>query len=575
MFIRIDRFSGVIPALSPTLIPEPFGQTAQNVDFESGVFQPIATDLEVSGVTLQNSSRRSIFLYDDDHWLEWAQDGVSVVKSPLANDAFGRLYWTGQDYPRVGTDASMITGSSGYPAASWRLGIPAPEAAPTVSKSGTVDTTQVPNEVSYVYTLVSVLGEEGPPSDPSAILTVTDTETVAVSMPGADVPTGNYNFGSGALKRVYRSNTGSELTEYQFVAEVPIATTSYDDVLSSAFLGELLPSETWIGPPDDNASLYPAGPMKGLIYIANGIMAGYSGRTVCLSVPYLPHAWPINYRYPLDEDIVGLGTTPNGLVALTTGRPVFLTGADPGSMTDVVIDFAEACINERSIVDMGSYILYASPDGLCAVENAQGEVISRNVISAKQWIDDFKAATYRAFRHEGTYIALWTSGGTHGGWVYDPRSEQSSFSTLSYSAETRGGWYDAKSGTCYRIVGNKIQAHREGASVKTGTWRSKKYVMPFPLSMSWLYVDADSYPFDIHVYADGVLVADYSFTKPSSSVVWTINTPSVSPNSFSPLVEPLVRLPDVRALVWEAEIVGTGTVRKVVLSQTMEELKSE
>jgi hypothetical protein len=393
-------------------------------------------------------------------------------------------------------------------------------------------------------------------------------------MPSADVPSGNYNFGTGALKRIYRSNTGSQFTEYQFVAEVAIATTSYNDAISNSFLGELLPSATWIGPPDDNTSLYPSGPMNGLTYISNGIMAGFAGKTLCLSVPYLPHAWPINYRYTLEDTIVGIGTTPNGLVALTSGRPVFLTGADPGSMTDIVMDFSEACINPRSVVDMGSYVLYASPDGLCAVENAQGEVLSRNVISAQQWRNDFKAATYRAFLHEGTYIALWTSGSTHGGWVYDPRSQAAAFSTLTYSAETRGGWYNPKTGICYRIIGNKINAHREGTTRKTGTWRSKKYTMPYPLSMSWLYVEADTYPFTVNVIVDGATLVSYTLSKPASDLTWTIAVPSGSGGPYT-LVEPLMRLPPKKGLIWEVEITGAVDVKRIVVAQTMEEVKSE
>lgn len=568
MFLKIDRFSGVVPAVSSQLIVEPFGQVAENIDFESGNFAPADVDLD-TGFTLQDSLRRSIFFYNDTNWLEWADDGVSAVKSPIANDATGRLYWTGEDYPRVGTAASMITGSSGYPAASYRLGVPAPEDAPGVSKSGTADTEQVPNEVSYVYTLVSALGEEGPPSDPSALLSVTDTETVTVSMPALDVPSGNYSFGTGALKRIYRSNTGSQFTEYQFVAEVALATISYADVLSSSFLGELLPSATWIGPPDDNSSLYPSGPLEGLVFISNGIMAGFTGRTVCFSEPNLPHAWPINYRYTLDQDIQGIGTTPNGVVALTTGRPVFLTGNDPGSMTDVVLDFSEACINARSIVDMGDYLLYASPNGLCGVENAQGQVISRNVISKEQWAADFYAASYRAFRHKGTYVALWTDGSDHGGWVYDPRSEAAAFSTLTASAETRGGWFNEKTGVTYKIIANKIWAHQGGATALTGRWKSKKYILPYPSSMSWLYVASRGYPVDIKVYADGVKIADYTLAKPSSTLQQTVN-PGGTPFD---LIEPLMRLPAIPATEWEVEVESAQIIDRVIVSQTMEEIK--
>lgn len=569
MYLKIDRFSGIVPALSPALISEPFGQVAENIDFESGAFVPTSTD-SASVFTLQNGVRRSIYLYGAN-WLEWSQD-VHVVKSPVPNDATGRLYWTGQDYPRVGTAASMIAGSSGYPAASWRLGVPAPEEAPTGVKSGTADPEQIPNEVSYVYTLVTVLGEEGPPSDPSALFSVTDTETVTLTMPAIDVPSGNYNLGTGALKRIYRSNTGSEFTEYQFVAEVPIATTTYADVLASSFLGELLPSETWIGPPDDNSSLYPNGQMKGLTFIANGILAGYSGNTVCFSVPNLPHAWPVDYRYTIDGTIKGIATTPNGVVLLTNGRPVFISGGDPSTMTETVLDFSEACINENSIVDMGAYVLYASPTGLCAVENAQGQNVSKGIISAAQWAANYYPTTYRAFWHDGTYLALWTDGATHGGWVYDPRAETAAFSTLTASAETRGGWFNPATGITYKIVGSTIVSHRTGASKNTGRWMSKKFTMPYPVSMSWLYVEAREYPVTIKVYGDGVKLADYTLAKPSTVLQQTNNI--MTPVTIN-LIEPLMRMPATPATSWEVEITSAKIVDRVILAQTLDEIKSE
>lgn len=571
MFIKIDRFGGIVPGLSSRLITEPFGQTARNIDFESGAFTPTETDLEVSGFTLQNSVRRSIFLYDDDHWLEWSQENVRAIDSPLANDATGRLYWTGQDYPRVGTDASMIAGTSGYPAASWRLGVPAPEAAPSVSASGTPDPEQVPNEVSYVYTLVTVLGEEGPPSDPSALLSVTDTETVAVGMPAIDVPSGNYNLGTGAYKRIYRSNTGSEFTEYQFVAEVPIATTSYNDVLASSFLGELLPSETWIGPPDDDTSLYPNGPLEWLTNVANGIFAGLAGgKTLCFSEPYLPHAWPIQYRYTLAERGIGIGTTPGGVVALTVGRPIFFTGSDPGSMTQIVVDFSQACVNPYSIVDMGTFLLYASPDGLCAIENAQGEIVTKGVISPAQWRTDFYHDTYRAFLHEGTYVALWTDGATHGGWVYDPRAQEGSISTLTASAETRGGWYNPATGVLYKIVANKLQAHRQNTTKQTAVWKSKRYVATSPVSMSWLHVVAREYPVTVRVYGDGVLLADYTLSLSGSQLQQTNNMGT--PTTFN-LAEPLMRMPPTPCTDWEIEVESAKIVDRVMLAQSIEEIR--
>ena len=46
--------------------------------------------------------------------------------------------------------------------------------------------------------------------------------------------------------------------------------------------------------------------MKGLTAIGNGIFAGFSGKRLCFSEPFLPHAWPVAYRITLEDEIVGI-----------------------------------------------------------------------------------------------------------------------------------------------------------------------------------------------------------------------------------------------------------------------------
>lgn len=572
MKFRVARFSGVVPAISPRLVAEQFGQTAENIDFESGVLNPIK-DLGSSVHTLQNTTRRSIFYHNDTNWLEWADDDVSVVEGPIADDAYDRIYWTGEDYPRVGTPASMISGSSGYPAASYRLGVPAPSAAPTLVKSGTADADAIPRDVTYVYTLVTEYGEEGPPSDPSTLIELSDGESVAVSMPAVNNPSGNYNFGSAAKKRIYRSNVGSTDTQYQFVAEVTYATTSYNDSIDDDALGEVIPSVYWIGPPDDNSSNYPDGPMEGLIPLSNGIFAGFVNKRLCLSEPYLPHAWPIQYRITMDEPIVGIASTASGIAVLTDGRPFFVTGVDPSAMTAVPVEFAQACVNERSVVDMGDIVVYASPDGLCGVSANEGVVLTRGAISPEQWNTDFYPTDIRAFRYEDTYVAFWTSGGNHGGWVYDPRATEAAISTLSVSNEIRGGYYDPKTGDLYVIEGSAIKKFRDtGASDKTYTWKSKKFVAPKPVSMGYVQVLAEAWPVTVKVTADGTEIANYTISK--SGNVYTQATTTPSGISDASLHEPVMRLPSVKALVWEVEVSSTKVVNEVCIAQTMRELRS-
>jgi len=534
------------------------------VDLESG--RLVATKEDVDSYTLQNGARRSIYYYRDTSWLEWSEDDVSVVTGPIPGDTLDRLYFTGDDYPRVGTVTTMVSGSSGFPVNSYRLGVPAPSAAPSTSKSGTADADATPNDVSYVYTLVTAFGEEGPPSSPSAIATVTDGETVVVTLHAGSQPSGNYNFGTGSLKRIYRSNTGSTNTTFQYVDKVAYTATTYTDTKDAATLGEVLPSSTWIGPPDDNTSLYPDGMLKGLIPLSQGVMAGFTGKRLCLSEPFLPHAWPISYRITTEEDIVAIASTANGVVALTDGQPYFITGTEPSAMTAIRVDLAQACVNTKSVVDMGNYVLYAGPDGLCAVESAQGQVITKGLASVAQWNASYNPLTIRAFKHEGTYVAFHSGGG----WVFDPRGGENALTTLTLSADVRGGYMNPKDGELYIIVGNKIRKYRGGSASKTLKFKSKSFTTASPTSMGWVSVDANAYPVTVKVWGDGTLVAHYTISVSGSAYALATTVPSGISNGI--IRESLMRMPSHISHQWEVQVEGTD-INEFCLAQSIDEIR--
>jgi hypothetical protein len=565
-YFKRDRFAGIAPGVSPRLLADQFGQIAENIDFESG--RLVSTKTDTDEFTLADSTQKSIYKYEygssSSVWLQWDKE-VDVVPGPIPGDTTDRLYFTGDTYPRIGWSTTIVSGSS-YPNNSYRLGVPAPSSAPTVAITGTVDATLTPNDVSYVYTYVTADGREGPPSAPSTVVEMVDGQTATIGMTNETFSSG-HNLGSGSLKRIYRSNTGSTNTQFQFVKQIPIADESEPDSSDAATLGEVLPSDTWIGPPDDDTSLYPDGQLKGLIPLAQGVMAGFTGKRFCLSEPFLPHAWPIQYRITTEEDIVAIASTANGVAALTNGQPYFITGTDPSAMTAIRIDLAQACVNEHSVVDMGSYVLYAGPDGLCAIESSQGSVVTDGMISVKQWNADFSPTTYRAFRHEGTYVAFHASGG----WVYDPRGGEATLSTLDISTDVRGGYHNPKDGQLYIIVGNKIKKYQGGSTNNTLKFKSKKFVTPAPVSMGWVSVHADVYPVTVKVYGDGTLLAHYTLTKSGSTFTQATTVPSGI--SDGTLREPIMRMPAVVAQEWEIQVEGTD-INEFCLAQSMEEIRT-
>ena len=140
-YFKIITFSGIAPQVSPRLLAEDMAQTAQDVNVESGRLVPV-TDNSTSTINSSQaptaSTRTSIYKYEEDDgsatWLEWDED-VDVVPGPIAGNTEDRLYWTGEDFPRMSIDSSITSGSAPYPTTSYRLGIPAPTSDQTPSSA--------------------------------------------------------------------------------------------------------------------------------------------------------------------------------------------------------------------------------------------------------------------------------------------------------------------------------------------------------------------------------------------------------------------------------------------------------
>ena len=89
---------------------------------------------------------------------------------------------------------------------------------------------------------------------------------------------------------------------------------------------------------------------------------------------------------------------------------------------------------------MGEYVLYAGPDGLCAVTGPEGRVVSEGLISVDDWRNAQRPDLIKSFFYEGTYVAFYKKpDNSLGGWVYDPRATDNQFSTITVDAEVRGG----------------------------------------------------------------------------------------------------------------------------------------
>ena len=430
---------------------------------------------------------------------------------------------------------------------------------------------QLPDySTTYIYTFVSAYGEEGPPSAASTVLTTDDNASIALSNLQTSTSKSNSNLGSGAVKRIYRSNTGSNTTAFQFVAEIAMSATTYTDTSNNDELAEIIPSYYWVAPPDDDSSTYPDGPMKGLTALPNGIMAGFTGKRICFSERFLPHAWPTSYRMAIEDNIIGMKAAGNGLIVTTEGSPYLVAGTDPASMSALKIESTQACLSKTSMVDMGQYVIYAGAEGLVAAAGADVQIITEGLISPDQWQAQYYPTTINATLWKGRYLGFYNTGSGFGGFIFDPRGGEKAFTTLTASALIRGTFTDPDDGNAYLIIANQIKKFQGGSTDQTYTWKSKDFVPPKPTSMGFLKVDAEAFPVTLKVYGDGSVIYHAVIAAAGSAFTVTGTTPSFSAVTIQ---EPVVRLPASMHKDFAIEVSSAKVVNEVCIAESIDELR--
>jgi len=349
----------------------------------------------------------------------------------------------------------------------------------------------------YIQTFVSAWGEEGPPSAASSTVTVDPCQDCVVASLDTSV-TGNYNI---TEVRIYRTITSDAGTFYCYVSEVDIGTATYTDSLTDAECGEQIPSTNWTAPDDD---------LSGLVTMPGGFLAGFVDKTVYFSEPNYPHAWYTGYGLIVPYEIVGLGVNSDGLVVLTKGPPSLMVGYHPDAMTVQDVVLPQSCVSKRSIAHAGDLndaaVLYASPDGLCAVYGAYGRRLTKDIYTRAQW-SNLNPDTMIGAVHDGKYFGITSSDS-----IIISFEEQASM--LRTTDETATGLYaDIENDLLYLIQGTELNTWRTGTTTKTATWQGRDLIFSRRGSFSVCRVNAAAYPVTLKIYAEGSLVLSLVLTE--------------------------------------------------------------
>lgn len=132
--IKLTKFLGEAPKISPELLPDTVAQFAFNLDLSSGDLTPYRRPELLVATGLVDAIRTIYPMLDGSGnkvWLRWTSQ-VDIAAAPTEGDTDQRVYYTGDGVPKT-TTYTLATSGADLPSASYVLGLPLPTDIPTAA----------------------------------------------------------------------------------------------------------------------------------------------------------------------------------------------------------------------------------------------------------------------------------------------------------------------------------------------------------------------------------------------------------------------------------------------------------
>ena len=538
--ININDFGGMLPIKDAKLLAPNMSSLCYNTWLYDGTLKGLKPNTLLYTV-LDPINTKKVYRIPNDMtvngphdfsnstWLEFPEADTDVFKAPVINDSFQRFYWVSPNIPpRFNTFTRIQAGNVGLNT-SFKLGVPAPVAAPAVSVSGGTSTTALVR--AYVYTWVNAFGEEGPPSPSTLVTGILDSQwTIGLVAPNT---LQLFDIAPPIKTRVYRTVTSSTgVATFSFVTEVPIATLSFlDSVPDTTATGAgTLPSTSWTAPPA----------LQGIVVMPNGMLAGWLGRDIYFCEPYRPHAWPVGYAVSVESNIVGLGVLNTTLLIATTGRPYTASGINPASITLSKIPIIEPCTSRASILSTLQGVYYASRNGVVMASPGLVTNAFANIIDYRNWRQLIDPYGIRMVKYQNGLMALPSAtSATQNGFLSDISSEKTAFALLTVPFPVQSVTTDVWSGEALVLYNNGVYLFDDTRAITPGAfeWHSKEFVMKQKLNFAAMRVYFEPLP--------GLPV---------------LTTEVIQPTVLTPTQWGIIMLYQEEELVWSREIRVDGEI---------------
>jgi len=574
--IQFGAFSGKRPKLSAHLLADTEAQTANQTNLEHGDLRSFRNASRISA--LAGTIYTSLFQYIANSTTHWVMDvayDIDIAKSPIIEDTYERLYFTGCGQLRA--FANDLVSSPFDPATDYyKLGLPAPTTAPVIEAGG--GTTRY-----YCYIYVTAYGEEGPPSATAGGATVNDSSPTidSIATPPSDK----------RITKIYLYRTASStagvadfryvLSAYFFDAAATYVQNDYvvysgtlwkctdgsghsgawnaahftegDDVSDANLSLSLLNSEYYEEPPTG---------LKGLVAHPAGFFAGFVGNTVYMSEVGLPHTW--QYKEQFYENIVGLGVYGESIIVITDGYHYSLTGSHPSQMSkNRYADFCP-CLAKRTIVSALDGVFFASSTGIIRIDYNGLRNATQDFLTVDDWALYYPASMNGQF-YNGRYFGWYASGTNEGCIIVD--FTNGILCDLDFTSDAG---YVASDGNYYVILddetsltGTKCIKQWEGDTVNYiyYTWKSKKILLEHKVNFTAgrVFIDVDFY--------NTILALMSSYLTSGNVAIFVDSQPTFTGNAslFTHQTNDKLKL-NVDGIIYDNINIGTADTIAVVAS---------
>lgn len=392
---------------------------------------------------------------------------------------------------------------------------------------------------AYTYTYRNTWSEEGAPA-PAATISVTYIQDVRIGVTAGNF-TGYRPFSEYQIYRTFGTTAA-----YLPVSVTGSGLTFTDSSSKPDPNKEGLQSTAWTPPPDS---------LDGLELMPTGWFAAYNGKTLYMSEPYRPHAWPYNTTFP--TAIRGIKAGAQALVVTTMDGLYLVVGQHPASAQQMKTKTPQPGAAQRAMADIDGAVAYASNDGIVMVDGSSGSLeVSQVLFDRATWrgrYGDVLLGNLRFAYHDGALVGVPDvvplAGQAHNAFLLRMDGDAGNFTRLSarYDSMFRLPVNDA----LYFAQGSSIYRFAEGTN-GTFDWWSREFVFPMEMTFGCGYIRCGG-QVRLRIYADGELVDDLD---------------NLSSGHF--------RLKDQlpRAQRWSYRLTGSGTVYEIFLARGMQELRN-